>query len=94
MKLFTCEASIATYANPAVTGSILANWTVCDEPGTDIYQYACQHEHVVTKVTCEQHKPISGEVGCKQCADLGHECEMTFRPIAHQGKLEDVTPGN
>lgn len=52
-------------------------WEECGMPATATHTYACVHEHIVTKGTCDQHEPQPGMVGCRQCWDNGHECEMT-----------------
>jgi hypothetical protein len=48
----------------------------CDRPATALHRYACEHEHVVDRATCDEHAPEPGAVGCRQCFDAGHECDM------------------
>jgi len=54
-------------------------WVICRAEVTEVYEYACVHEHVVRKGTCALHRPVPGDVGCRQCADLGHGCPMEYR---------------
>lgn len=51
-------------------------WQQCDSRATAMHRYACVHEHVRTRVTCDEHAPQPGIVGCRRCFDAGHECEM------------------
>ena len=51
-------------------------WAECGEPSVAIHEYRCEHGHVVRKPTCSEHLPQPGAVGCRQCFDQGHECEM------------------
>lgn len=69
-----CEAGIVTM-RPGFVPEV----TVCNEPATGFFTYACVHEHVVSKWTCDAHHPRPGFVGCVQCLAAGHECEMAFR---------------
>jgi hypothetical protein len=68
----TCQAAI-----PAGPGVLV----ICGEPAISEWDYGCIHEHVVRKVTCAQHEPAAGKVGCYKCLAAGHDCEMTFRPV-------------
>ena len=71
-----CAAALPSAATTAQSGLI---WTTCGMPAIAIHVYACIHEHVVRKATCAKHAPEPGAVGCRQCFDLGHECELRYQ---------------
>ena len=54
----------------------LESWAGCGEPSVAAHEYRCEHGHVVRKPSCAEHAPEPGSVGCRQCYDQGHECEM------------------
>ena len=67
-----CEANI-----PASPGVMI----VCGIAAAGVWDYGCIHEHVrLDMATCAEHAPRAGVVGCFRCLQLGHDCEMTFRP--------------
>lgn len=57
-------------------------WIECGEPATGVYVYACVHEHVTERATCDAHAPEPGAVGCRRCFEAGHECPMDFEGFA------------
>lgn len=78
MAELRCEAAV-----PSAGGFDIGNgdaygvrWEQCGQPAAAVHRYACVHEHVVEKVTCAGHAPQPGIVGCRQCFDAGHECEL------------------
>jgi len=58
---------------------------VCASEATEIWHYACVHEHVRQRGTCAEHRPVSGEVGCRACFDAGHECPMVVQYVGPAG---------
>jgi hypothetical protein len=51
-------------------------WIACLKPATERHRYGCVHEHIVERSNCVDHQPEPGAVGCRQCFELGHECEL------------------
>lgn len=66
-----CEAAL-----PAHPMSTAAWRVICDQPATAVHRYACEHEHVRERATCDEHAPQPGIVGCRACREAGHECPM------------------
>lgn len=65
-----CEAALPVPGLPD-------SWQqICPNPATRVHRYACAHEHVRVRATCDEHAPQPGVVGCRACWDAGHECEM------------------
>lgn len=63
-----CEAAL-----PSCDGT----WrSICDSPATQVHRYACVHEHVRERATCDEHAPQPHIVGCRACFEAGHGCEM------------------
>lgn len=57
-------------------------WAECGEPSVAVYEYRCEHGHAVRKPACAEHEPEPGAVGCRQCYDQGHECEMQIAGVS------------
>jgi hypothetical protein len=57
-------------------------WFHCGARASAVYVYACVHEHVTRRATCAEHEPVPGEIGCRQCFDLGHDCPVDFWPAS------------
>jgi len=69
-----CEAAVPVFAGP---DDHLAGWIeACTRPATAVHRYACVHEHVRDRPTCDDHAPKPGIVGCRRCLEAGHECLM------------------
>ena len=51
-------------------------WAECGEPAAAVHVYRCGHGHEKRRATCAEHAPQPGQVGCRECYDQGHECEM------------------
>ena len=60
---------------------INGQWRLCGAPAVASHRYACVHEHVRDRQSCALHAPVPGAVGCRACADLGHDCEMAYQPV-------------
>ena len=60
----------------------------CGAPAVRLDRYACIHEHVKDRWTCTIHEPKPGLVGCQDCLQLGHECDLVHlpAPIATRGR--------
>jgi hypothetical protein len=71
-----CEAGIP---RPGVAGRITLD--TCGVRATALHRYACVHEHVVERRTCDDHAPEPDSVGCRACLEAGHECGMSFELI-------------
>ena len=78
----------------------------CDQPATAVHRYACVHEHVRERATCDEHAPEPGKVGCRTCFEgspswapnswgtgAPHECPMTAE-LLEAGRHVGVRPGN
>lgn len=76
---------ISDVCQAAVPALLRGHWVECGLPGVSRYRYACVHEHMVERTACAAHKPWPGSTGCRACADLGHDCEMTFEEILPAG---------
>jgi len=72
------ETGCAAALPSAATTAQRLIWTSCGLPAVAEHVYACVHGHVVRKPVCAGHLPGPGMVGCRQCFDAGHECEMRF----------------
>lgn len=51
-------------------------WAICYAPPVRADVYRCHHGHERRGVTCAEHAPEPGAVGCAACFDHGHECPM------------------
>lgn len=61
----------------AVPGIVPGLWVgICGKPATAVFKYMCVHEHWKVRSTCDEHRPEPGAVGCRECWDAGHECEL------------------
>ena len=60
--------------------STVPAWAECGEPAVAVHAYRCGHGHEKRRPTCPAHAPQPGQVGCRECYDQGHECEMTAGP--------------
>ena len=76
----TCEAMFQPF--PLLGPDLFLR---CDNPGVSVWELGCVHEHVVRRVTCADHQPVPGRVGCWACLEAdGHDCEMTFRQLLNR----------
>lgn len=55
---------------------------LCPAAATELFQYACVHEHVNIRGNCDEHRPEPDIVGCFACLQLGHECVLTYVAIS------------
>ena len=74
-------SEICAAAVPLGPYGAIEDWVSCGADATAVYEYACVHEHVVRRPNCGLHRPSPGEVGCRQCADAGHGCTMSYRLV-------------
>lgn len=68
-----CQAKIRLAA-PVLGRS----WAICYAPGVVRTRYRCRHGHERLGVTCPEHPPVPGTVGCAACYEAGHECPMAI----------------
>lgn len=59
-----------------------SGWRECGEDATVEYEYRCVQGHVKRRATCPAHEPVPGDVGCRECFDIGTDRPMTWAPVA------------
>jgi len=60
-------------------------WRECGMPAVAVGEYRCACGHEKRRANCGEHEPEPGAVGCRQCWDEGHECEMAVRAVTGDG---------
>jgi hypothetical protein len=56
-------------------------WVECGAPGVSLHRYGCIHEHVKEMWSCVLHEPEPGAVGCRDCFDAGHLCDLISQAV-------------
>ena len=73
---------VSLTGSPCPAANLIGDeWAECGAPVVAVRDYTCIHEHVRRRGNCLIHEPVPGAVGCRECFDLGHECEMTAGPV-------------